>query len=224
MYVDYDHHDTHDEQESIRTSLRKAIGFTDSDLVMNKSGKLSTRQMIRLMFQVLGPFAGLLASAAGLVALGILLFMAGPVILSRFRLMLRLGKYLTAGIGTLFFGLVAFIIRLILTSGRVAQFMLDLMQGNVTSTVGRMSATKSEEIEDGLSTLTRQKTETFNCVVKGEYFAISEEAFEILQECSGGIYRAYMTPRSRFLVALEPATGETGGRDPFKLEYNSGNR
>ena len=221
MYVDYHYKDSSDDEASTRKSIAEAVGFNDADLAMNKAGKMSTRQMIHLSVQVIAPFAGLLSAACGLVALGIALYLAGPLIMTKFRLMMRLGKYLMLGVGTLFFGLVAFIMKLIFTSGRVFLFLLDLMEGNVTSVNGRMNTSKAEEIEDGLNTITKTKTENFNCVIKGEYFGISEEAFEVLENCSGGNYRAYVTPRSRFLVSIEQTVSDTGGRDPFKLEYKS---
>jgi hypothetical protein len=219
MYVDYHHKDSANPNAGVGKSISDAIGFNDDDLAMNKAGKMSTRQMIRLSFQVLAPFAGLVSGAAGLVALGIAVYLAGPMLMNHYRLMMSLGKYLTLGLGALFFGLIAFIMKLIFASGRVLQFLVDVMEGKVASVNGRMNASKSEDIEDGLSTITKQKTETFNCVIKGEYFDIDEEAYLALHECSGNNYRAYVTPRSRILVSIEPSVPDAGGRDPFKLEY-----
>ena len=221
MYVDYQHNDLAGDEASIRKTLTEALRFNDADLEINKTGKLSTRQMIRLSFQVLGPFAGLVSAAAGMVGLAVAMWVAGPAIMTHVRLAFAVGKYLLLGVGALFFGLVAFIMKLIFASGRVVQFLIDLAQGKVTSVNGRMNTSKSEEIEDGLNTFTKKKTETWNCVIKGEYFGINEEAFGVLRDRSGSIYRAYVTPRSRYLVAIEPSVADTGARDPFKLEYKS---
>jgi hypothetical protein len=219
MYVDYHHNDLADDEASLKKTLSEAMHTSESDLAMNKAGKLSTPQMVRLSFHVLVPLAKLISAAAGLVTLAIALYVAGPTLLAHYRLMLSAGKYLVLGGGALFFGLIAFIMKLIFASGRTLQFLLDLMEGKVTSVSGRMNMSKNEEIEDGLNTFTKQKTETFSCVVKGEYFEVSEDGFEALHDRSGGNYKVYVTPRSRYMVAIEPAVTETGTRDPFKLEY-----
>jgi len=219
MYVDFHHNDLAQDEAAARGALAESIGFDEADLAMNKAGKLSTPQMTRLSFQVLGPFIGLVGTAIGLVTLAITLWTVGPMIATRVRLMLTVGKYLGVGVGALFFGLIAFIMKLILTSGRVFQFIVDLSQGKAVSVTGRMNASKAEDIEDGLNTITRKKTESYNCVVKGEYFGIKEETYSLLLDRSGSNYTAYVTPRSRFLLALEPAVADMNGRDPFKLEY-----
>ena len=217
MYVDYQHNDYANDHTAFRATLKETLRFDDTDIEMNKAGKLSTPQMTRLVFDALGPFLGLVGTAAGLVTLGIGLWMAGPMLASHFRLMIAAGKYLIVGVGALFFGVVALIIRLLLASGRVFQLIVDLMEGKAASVSGRMNTSKSEEIEDGLNALTRKKTHKWNCVIKGEYFELSEEAFGVLQDQSGSTFRAYVTPRSRFLVAIEPSGAEPGARDPFKF-------
>ena len=113
MYVDYQHNDLAGDEASIRKTLAEAVRFNDADLAMNKTGKLSTRQMIRLSVRVLGPFVGLVSAAVGLVTLGIALWVAGPEIMTHMRLAYALGKYLLLGVGALFFGLIAFIMKLI---------------------------------------------------------------------------------------------------------------
>ena len=222
MYVDYQHNQLSDDG-AVQSSIRETLPFDDADLAMNKAGKLSTPQMTRLVFTGLGPFLGLVGTAAGLVTLALGLWMAGPTIATHFRMMLWLGKYLIIGVGALFFGVVALIMKLLFASGRVFLLIMDLMAGNATSLSGRMNTSNSEEIEDGLSTFTRQKTYKWSCVIKGEYFEINEEAFRVLQDCSGSNYKAYVTPKSRYLVAIEPTGPDPNARDPFKLEYKTGN-
>ena len=221
MYVEYHHNDLAADDSSSRKSLAEAFGFSDTDLELNKAGKLSTPQLIRLAGRVFGQFGGLILSAAGLAVLGFLLYMIGPSILTRVRLMMRLAPFLMPAIIGLFFGVIALLMKLIFASGGVFQFILDAIDGKVTSVAGRMTTSKNEEIEDGLSTITKQKTETFSCFVKGECFSLSEGAYDELQHLSGGNYRLYITPRSRQVASIEPAVTETGGRDPFKLEYKN---
>ena len=219
MYVDFNHNDLANDETSSQKVLAEAVGFDDADLELNKAGKLSTPQATRLSLHVLGPFVGLVSTAIGLVSLGVALYVAGPAVIENSRLVLAVGKYLMLGIGALFFGLLAFVVKLIVSSGRVFLFMGDLMEGTVASVSGRMNTSKSEVIEDGLSTITRQKTSTLSCVIKGEYFGVNEETHAILLDRSGSQYCAYVTPRSRYMVAIEPSVA--GARDPFKLEYKS---
>lgn len=43
----------------------------------------------------------------------------------------------------------------------------------------------------------------------------------MLLDESGSNFKAYITPRNRFLVAIEPTGPEQGARDPFKMEYRT---
>ena len=214
MLVDYKHNDASQQDPGLQETLQETFHFDESDLAFNKTGKLSTPQMTRLVFHALGPFLGLLGTAVSLGALCIGLWVAGPLSLKAARIF---GKYLFIGLGAAFFGVIGLIMKLLMTSGRVLLLIPDLMAGKVTTVSGRMNTSKSEEIEDGLSTFTRQKTSTWNCVIKGEYFAIDEEAFELLRDRSGSNFKAYVSPRSRFLVAIEPAGPDENARDPFKF-------
>ena len=215
MYVDFQHSDLSNQESGLQETLHETFHFDESDLEFNKSGKLSTPQMTRLLFQALGPFFGLLGTAVSLGVLCIGLWVAGPLSLKAVRIF---GKYLFIGLGAAFFGVIGLIVRLLITSGRVVMLIPDLMEGKVATVSGRMNTSKSEEIEDGLSTFTRQKTSRWNCVIKGEYFEIDEEGFAFLQDRSGSNFKAYLTPRSRFMVAIEPAGPEENARDPFKFK------
>lgn len=221
MYVDYQHNDLANNDNGLHETLKEALHFDDSDLETNRVGKLSTPQMTRLVFRALGPFLGLVGTAGGLAALCLGLWMAGPGVGASLRLTGIFGKYLILGVGGLFFGVIALIMKLLMASGNVAMLIVDLTEGKAVPVSGRMNTSKSEEIEDGLSTITRQKTHKWNCVIKGEYFEIDEEAFAVLQDQSGTNYKAYVTPRSRFLVSIEPAGPDPNARDPFKLEYKN---
>lgn len=74
------------------------------------------------------------------------------------------GSCLMIGIGALSFGVVALTMRLLLASGRIFQLIVDLIEGKAAALNGRMNTSRSEKIENGLSTITRQKTEQSNRV------------------------------------------------------------
>ena len=57
-------------------------------------------------------------------------------------------------------------------------------------------------------------------MVKGEYFEVPQDAWDAVRERDAGSYRVYVTPRSRYLVALESAISDPEARDPFKLRYS----
>jgi hypothetical protein len=206
--------------DSFRYRLARSCRFDDEDLAENKAGKLTSRQMTRLVFSALLPFLGMVTSLIGLVVVGIGLYFFGPLITRRISLMIYLGKYLTLAVGALFFGLVAFIIKFLLTSGRIWNLLLDLSQGKVDSVTGRLTTSRQEEVEDGLASFTNRKTRTFSLVVNGEYFDVAQDAVDVLLERDGGRYRVFVTPRSRCLVSLEPTAADPDAPDPFKLRYS----
>lgn len=215
MYVDFHHNDLGQDAAAAQKALAEGIGFNDADLALNKTGKLSAPQISRLARQVLVPFGGLVITAVGLVSGGIALLTAEPA--TRTKLLMGLGKYMMIGIGAAFFGLLGFIVKLMLSSSRVFQFIRDMTDGKVACITGRMHASKAEGMEEGL----KKSKAAFNCVVKGEYYEIEEEAYEALFERSGSNFTVYVTPRSRYLVAIEPAVADLKARDPFKLEYKT---
>jgi len=218
MYVDYghDYYET-DEKEFLR-SLSKVNGFQEADLVENRQGRISGRQKVRLVFTALAPFVGMVATLIGLIGLAIACWLLGPMIMSKFRLALALSKYLVLGIGALFFGVIAFLIKFLLASGRVVSLIGDLATGAAAHATGRVTTSKSENVEDGVDQLTNHKTESFSYVVKGDYYEVSEEAHELMLQRSGSTFRVYFTPRSKYLLALEPAVADSV-KDPFKMEY-----
>lgn len=211
-----------DDEASFRDQLASACHFNDADLAANKHGNLTPRQKLRLAFTALAPFLAMSISLVGLVAVAIGLYYFGPLIATRVRLMLYLSKYLVIGAAALFFGLIAFLIKFLITSGRIWNLLLDMSESRVTSVVGRLTTSKNEEIEDGIASFTKSKTQTFSYVVKGEYFQVPPDAWDAMRERDGGSYRVYVTPRSRYLVALESAISDPEAHHPFKLRSLQG--
>jgi hypothetical protein len=233
-----------DDEDALRERLARACGFKDSDLDENRKGRLSTRQMLRLIFVSVAPYFAMLATLSGLIVLTVGLYYFGPLIAQRIRLVYFFGKFLVIGIGALFFGALALLIKFLLASGRMFHLLRDLFEGKVTSVVGRLTTSQNEEVEDGIPAFvqavsqmrqskrslmshdaapTRTKmvmsTKSYAYVVRGEYFEVSPDAWDAMRERDGRPYRVYVTPRSRFLVSMEYASVDPSVKDPFKLEY-----
>jgi hypothetical protein len=234
-----------DDDESFREQIASVCRFKEADLGENRNGRLSTRQMLRLLLVSAAPYFAMLIALTGLIVLTVGLYYFGPPIAARVRLLYFFGKYLIVGIGALFFGALAFFIKFLLASGRMFNLVRDLAEGKVTSVVGRLTTSQNEEVEDGIPSFVQavsqmsaskrsllshdaapvrskmiMSTKSYAYVVSGEYFAVSYEAWDAMRERDGRPYRVYVTPRSRFLVSMEYANVDPSIRDPFKLEYS----
>ena len=145
-----------------------------------------------------------------------------------------------AGLSALFFGLLAFVIKFLLASGLVWNLLRDLSEGSATSVTGRLTTSHSEDVaeinaafsdalrfsnEEGPIVLRDYPTnegnatpaKTYCFVVKGEYFAVSQDAFDAMRDRDGRPYRVYLTPRSRYLLSLEAMISDPQAPDPFQL-------
>jgi hypothetical protein len=141
-----------------------------------------------------------------------------------------------------FFGVVAFVIKFPLSSGRAWNLLIDLASSRVTSVVGRLTASKGEDVAELESALAKsrqyqmaqrdrnflrespisgggpQRSDVFSFVVKGEYFEVSQDAYLAMRERDGTAYRVYITPRSRCLVAPESTVGDPTFPDPLQAK------
>ena len=61
---------------------------------------------------------------------------------------------------------------------------------------------------DKLDTILRRKTETFNYVIKGHSYQVSEAAYDGMIDHAGNIFTVYFAPKSRFLLSIEPSRSE----------------
>ena len=160
LHANYGGADFQDEMTVFLHRLAKAVGFNDADLAENRKGRLSTPQLSRLTLGAVLPFAGLAVTAAGLVGIGAALTVGSEFVLSKVRLLLAFSKYLMMGVGALFFGLLAFGVKFCLESGRMLRLLLDTIGGRVGTVTGRVTPSRSEEVEDGLNKIVNRKTET----------------------------------------------------------------
>jgi hypothetical protein len=166
---------------------------------------MSSAQMRRLTFRAVVPILTLAVPLAGLIAMAFAAHMFYPLIASRVRLMLAFGNYVVAFAGAMVFGFIALVINLILHSERLLLSVIDLASGKVAGETGRLLTSKSEEIQDGIDQILRRKTLTHSFVMRGHFYQVDESAYDALIDYPGTFFRIYYTPRSRFLLAAEPA-------------------
>lgn len=218
----------HFEQEdaAFRDQLARSCQFSDTDLAENRAGRLTPHQKTKLLPIAVVPLAKLLLSLVGLVGFVILIQRVDPP--AQISSLMVAGA---VGLSAMFFGLVAFVIKFLIAAGRLWNLMLDLSEGKVAAISGRLTASRGEESSESGAALSEtlrfsnesgpivlrdyatnedkpSYTETHCFVVKGEYFEVSRDAYDAMRDRDGRAYRVYVTPRSRYLVALESSMGD----------------
>jgi hypothetical protein len=202
-YLEYGYQ-SENQDEVILKDLMRTNGFNEADLKENRCGRMSSVQMMRLSAKAILPIIGLGVPLVGLVVMAFLAYEFYPMIMAKVRLMITMGKYIVVFFGALVFGAIALVINFILHSERLVMFLGDLASGKVASEVGRLHTSKGEEIQDGIDTILRRTTVTYNYVIKGQFYQVNERAFEALRDSSGTVFRVYFTPKSHFLLSIEP--------------------
>ncbi|MBY0505555.1 MAG: hypothetical protein K2X03_16700 [Bryobacteraceae bacterium] len=202
-YVEYGYQ-AEDQDQVARRDLMRTCSFTEADLVENRQGRMSSAQLVRVSAKAVWPILALGVPLVGLVLMAVFAGTVFPYIITKVRLMMTMGKYVVAFGGALVFGLIALVINFVLHSERLLLYLADLASGKVLSDSGRLHATKGEEIQDGIDQILRRKTLTYNFVVKGQTYQVSEAAYDALLDQAGSVFRVYFTPKSRFLLSIEP--------------------
>jgi hypothetical protein len=209
MYVEYGYNTQENQDNEARKGLAKQNRFTPDDLAENAKGRISSKQMITLFAKGVVPLLGLIIPALGLVLLGIALYLMPAKFLLKISFLKALGKYVFAGIGAFFCGILGILAKTIMASSRLGGLVIDVAQGKAAHAVGRVSVSRSDEVEDGINQVFNKKTLRYFYVIKDQYFEVSQEAHDEMQNQGGaGYYSVYHTPRSKFLLSIEPATGE----------------
>ena len=221
MYLNFGGVDPDEESALFLQQLAKAAGFGEADLADNRLGRLSTAQMLRLITRVVSPLAGLAVSATGLVLATAGLALGAEFIVSKLPFLLPFRHYLSMGLGVLFLGLFGFVVRLYLVSARTFQLLLDLMDGKVLLITGRVTTSRSMELEDGLiNKLLNWGSGTFSLVVKGKYFEVNAQTNRVMLERTGSNFRLYVTARSCYVVGIDFA--EETSADSFRFRSGAG--
>jgi hypothetical protein len=207
MYVEYGYNSQENQDNELRRALAKALKFAPADIAENTQGRISSGQMITLFAKGVLPLMGLIIPLLGLLILGVILYFFLPHLMLKVRFLLFVGKYVMPAIGAFAFGLLAILAKSVMASSRLTNLLADVAGGKAAHTIGRVSISRSDEVEDGINQIFNKRTQVHFFVVKGEYFEVTEEAHNEMHNVGGaGWYSLYYTPRSKFLLSIEPAT------------------
>lgn len=200
-YVTVDH-----EAEDPMPDLRRTNGFSEEDLVKNRAGKISDKQMGRLFSRALRPVSYPLGALAAWLFACFVVKMAVPDIILVIVAMVG-GKMTMAIFGAVTLGCVVAALIGLLRSGRLTVLLLgDLSKGSSAHMDGRLYVSKAEEEGLGLDKFHGRRRRTNAYVVNETYFEVDEEAALVAERHSlTGRYRIYYAPKSRLLLSLEPA-------------------
>jgi hypothetical protein len=209
MYVEYGYNGDYDLDQEARQALAQANGFSPAALAKNARGGITLWQRVKLIFRAVTPVLGLIVPSFGLIVLAGLVYLCLPYLGLGFRSFQLVSKVFLPVISAVGFGLLAILAKTILASRRLTGLLIDLLAGRAAHIMGRVSVTRSEEVEDGLNQLFHLRTNTYFYTVKGQQFEVSEEAHaEMFHLGGGGWYTIYYTPRSKFLLSIEPGVGQ----------------
>jgi hypothetical protein len=196
-YVTADHH-----FEDPLPDLARANRFTMADLEMNRNGKISDTQWMRLLLRALQP----VRYTGGALLGWLLCCFCVKTLVPRIVLwiMALLG---VKGVGVLF-GVVtlacvgAFLISVLKSARTTTLLLVDLKLGKAASIEGRVSPSREDEGGLGMARLYGEKHTNHWYVVKNEYFEVDQQAHAALPH--GMQFRLYYTPKSKLLLSIEP--------------------
>lgn len=197
-------HDTG--EKDLNAALAKIIRCNASDLTVNRAGRISTKQMLSLMYRGIVPLLALLIPMLGLLMLAAAFYWFGPWLVTKVYLMLKFGSYIKMGVSVLALGTLAVLANGVVASRRLLLLVVDLAIGKSVNTVGRVTLSRSDDIEDGIDQILRKRTVMYYFVQRGRAFQVSQEAYDELYEQGGvGYFKPYFTPHSHFLIAIDHA-------------------
>jgi hypothetical protein len=208
MYVDYGYNAHDNEDKALDAALAKFVGFNPADLANNRAGRISTKQMLALTYKGIVPLLGLIIPLLGLMVLAGTFYLFGPWIMHRVFLLIKVGGYLMMGLGALLLGVLALLANAVIASRRLLLLTVDLAMGKSAQAVGKVTVSHSDDIEDGIDQILRKRTLMYYFVQSGRSFQVPKEAYDELRAIGGaGYFTLHFTPRSHFLLALEPYCG-----------------
>lgn len=207
MYVEYGYNTQENQDNEVRKALQKANRFSAADLAENIQGRISSAQMITLFAKGFLPLLGLIVPLLGIVALGLALYIMPTWILLKVSFLKIFGKYVFMGLSAIGCGILAILAKAIMASRRLTGLIADVAAGKSANTVGRVSVSRSDDVEDGINQMFNKRTMVYFYVIKDQYFEVSQQAHDELHNLGGaGWYSIHHTPRSKFLLSIEPAT------------------
>lgn len=164
--------------------------------------------MLVLFSRGIVPLLSVIIPLLGVIGLAVALYIFGPMIAHRLLFLLKFGKYLMLALGSVGLGLLAVLAKSVIESRRMIFLLGDIAMGKAEQAVGRVSVSRSDDVEDGLDQILRRRTQMYYFVLGEKSFRVSQEAYDELYDTGGrGWFRVYFTPRSHFLLSIEPASG-----------------
>lgn len=196
---------------NLAQDLAAAHEFTASDLAANQAGKLSPAQKRRLWCAALEPLRqSTLTLAYWLIFLAtVKLFL----VIVRPTDPLQLLKRCPSLIG---YGLKALVVLIALKAavsfgrglfrsiGQLLSLRRDLSEGRVEVLEGRVSTSSTPEETHGADALHSETEDRYAYAIGDDYLPVSALAYRVLQPYSGSSCRVFVTPRSRWLLSIEP--------------------
>jgi hypothetical protein len=172
---------------------RRRCDLAPRDLKNNRAGRISTKQMLVLVYKGVAPLVGLMIPLLGVM------LMAGTVMLAEPWL-----STIYWFLGALVFGALAVLANGVILKRRLLLLAVDLMLGRTAQVEGRVTASRAEEMEDGINQIMRKQTLTYYFVQGGRSLQVPEGAYEELYSVGGvGHFRLHFTPYSQFLLSME---------------------
>jgi hypothetical protein len=229
-YIDYINESMRSPEQELE-DLKRANGFTDTDLRLNRVGKISKGQISRLITEILLPLghsflvlAGwlLVVVAAGWVIWGVsaglhrdppLRELTGFAFTKLFILFRGLYVVTFVRIGAIIM-VISCVGRLIFAltkvTGKTIGLIGDVLAGKIAMCEGRVYASQEESWGSPLDAVIEQWTRVRRDRPKTYRYAIRDIALDVSYEgfravASGGHYKIYYTPRSKLLLSIEPA-------------------
>ena len=207
-YVEYGYSAHENEDVKMEAALAKAGGFNQADIDENETGRISTKQMLALTYKGVVPLMGLIIPLVGLLVLVGSVALFGPWVLMKLSFLLKFSKYLMFGLSALVLGALAILAKGVVASRRLVFLLVDLATGRSQQAVGKVSVSRSDEVEDGINQISGKRTEMFFFVQGQRTFQVAQSAHDELQAMGGvGYFKINFTPRSHYLLSMQIATG-----------------
>jgi hypothetical protein len=208
MYVDYGYNAHDNEDKALEAAIAKSLGFNPADLNDNRAGRISSKQMLALTYKGIVPLLGLIIPFLGVIAAAVAVALFGPWIMTKVMFLLKFSKYLFMGLGVVVFGLLAILANGVIASRRLLSLVLDLAAGKSAEVAGRVTVSHSDDIEDGINQVLRKRTLMYYFVQGERTFQVPKAAYDEVYNVGGaGHFRLHFTPRSQFLLSVEPWSG-----------------
>lgn len=195
--------------EELARDMAAAVGFSHEDLQKNRSGRMTSDQMLALVTRAWQPFWLAASAMAGwLVCLGVIhMIMPDSVEVS---LMRRIWAWKSFGIvllGITLSTIANFVVSLLQFGRRSGMLLVDMIKGDVTSVQGRVAPSWTELDAPGLGKIRGDKLSIYKYCIRNDEFEVSRSAYDLLINKYGEFrptIRIYYAPRSRILLSAEP--------------------